>query len=69
MEQSKLISCGHPAAERFSAGDERGMRQQAPHLGHRSANGGMGKPGRIRPLAAPFHVRELVTQCGDAAPP
>jgi len=57
----------HPAAEGFPSRDERGIGQKAQRRGYGSANGGMSKFWWIWPLAAPFHIRELIPQGGDAA--
>jgi len=58
---------GHPPAKRASTGEQRQVRGELRRLRHRSADGRMRNPGRIDPLPALLHVRELEAQGGDAS--
>src|SRR5262245_53993828 len=58
---------GHAAAERFAAGDQRKVRQQAQGRGRRSADRCMGKLRRIWSPATALHVGKLVAQSCQAS--
>jgi hypothetical protein len=57
----------HAAAERLATGDQRQFRQALRRLGDRGTHHGMRHLGRVRPLAAALHIKELVPQRGDPA--
>ena len=56
----------HAAAERFTAGNQREVRQQAQRRGQGSVDRCMGQLRRIRSPAAALHVGKLVTQSCQA---
>src|SRR3954467_15602438 len=58
---------GHAPAERFPSGNERQRGREQGGLRYGGAHRGLCKLRSIGPLAAPFHIRELIAQGGDVA--